>query len=204
MKLQIRKSDLLAALICAANKDIRHYLNGVNVRYVPGGKDGGTLVLSGTDGHMLFCGTAPADWDGPVGEPFDIMIPGDIVKTACKGKNPDTVALERAADGHYVLGNMVFSPIDGRYPDVERIIPDKVSGALAQFNPELLERGQRALRAYFRSDKVWPVLHHNGESAAVMATDSQDAVVVVMPFRGAHEFKPFVMPRAEDKLAQAA
>lgn len=42
MKIQI--SDLKAALICAATKDVRHYLNGIYVK-----PEGGKLTTVSTD-----------------------------------------------------------------------------------------------------------------------------------------------------------
>jgi DNA polymerase-3 subunit beta len=180
MELSLRKSDLKAALICAATKDVRNYLVGVYLEFIPNA-DGGTLTFAGTDGHILFAGTAPAVFEADEQTaPFWMTIPADAVKAAIKGKMP-CVSLRSLPDGRYSLGDTIFAPIDGTFPDFRRVIPSKVSGEMAQFNPELLERAQSALRAYFQSDRQVYKLHHGGNSSSVMCGNSRDAVVVVMP-----------------------
>lgn len=193
MKLNLDKSALLAALTCSAKDDIRYYLNGVHVRCVPG-KENDTLVYSGTDGHILFAGTLPAVWlEDREAEGFDMIIPVDTVKAACKGKGA-TVMLERMAGGLFCLASQLFVPIEGKFPDYARVIPETVSGELAQFDADLLARSLKALRAYFGLDKFVPTLHHNGNGAAVMCGESRDALVVVMPWQAKGTYNGFAMP----------
>jgi DNA polymerase-3 subunit beta len=195
MKLNLEKSALLAAVICASKDDIRYYLNGVHVRCVPG-KETDTLVYTGTDGHMLFAGTLPAVWlEDREAEGFDMIIPFDAVKAACKGKGA-TVTLERMAGGMYSIGTQIFTPIDGKFPDYSRVIPATVSGELAQFDADLLARGLKALRAYFGLEKLVPTLHHNGTGGAVLSGESRDALVVVMPWQAKGTYNGFAMPEA--------
>ena len=130
MKLSIRKSDLQAALTCAASKDTRYYLIGVNLEFIPN-DDGGILTFVGTDGHMMFAGTAPAVFDdGEQTAPFNIIIPSDAIKSACKNSGSlPCVTLAAMDDGRYILGDTVFTAIDGKYPDYRRIIPSACDGA---------------------------------------------------------------------------
>jgi len=205
MQLQLRKSDLKAALICSAVKDIRYYLNGVLVEYTPR-ESGGILTFCGTDGHILFAGTAPAEFmDGEHAQAFSLIIPSDTVKAACKGKMP-IVTLSSLPDGRYSLGDALFTAIDGRFPDFRRVIPAKVSGEFAHFDFDLLARGNDALCEYFNMPKKTFSLHPSGNGAGVMCGNSRDAVVVVMPMRepngGTGEYTGTDIPPAQDNVTQ--
>jgi DNA polymerase-3 subunit beta len=186
MQLSLRKSDLKAAFICSAVKDVRYYLQGVYLEFSPspnGAATDGILTFGATDGHILFAGTAPAVFeDDPQSAPFSMIIPNDAIKTAIKTKN-DIVILMSMPDGRYTLGDTVFAPVDAKFPDFRRVIPEKVSGELGYFNPELLVRGNDALREYFNSKRCVYRLNHNGTSPGVICGDSRDALVVVMPIR---------------------
>jgi DNA polymerase-3 subunit beta len=186
MELSLRKSDLKAAFICSAVKDIRYYLQGVYLEFSPspnGAATDGVLTFAATDGHILFAGTAPAVFnEDPQSAHFWMIIPNDAVKTAIKTKN-DAVILRSLPDGRYSLGDTIFSPVDAKFPDFRRVIPEKVSGEIGYYDPELLVRGNDALREYFNSKKRVYRLNNNGTSAGVICGDSRDALVVVMPIR---------------------
>lgn len=184
MELSLRKSDLKAAFICSAVKDIRYYLQGVYLEFAPsasGAATDGILTFAATDGHILFAGTAPAVFEAdPQVAPFWMIIPNDAVKAAIKTKN-DVVILRSLPDGRYSLGDTIFAPIDAKFPDFRRVIPASVSGETGHYDPELLVRGNDALREYFGSKKRVYRLNNNGKDAGVICGDSRDAVVVVMP-----------------------
>ena len=186
MELSLRKSDLKAAFICSAVKDIRYYLQGIYLEFSPspnGAATDGILTFAATDGHILFAGTAPAVFnEDPQSAPFFMIIPNDAVKTATKTKN-DVVILRSLPDGRYSLGDTIFAPVDAKFPDFRRVIPEKVSGETGNYDPELLVRGNDALREYFGSKKRVYRLNNNGTSAGVICGDSRDALVVVMPIR---------------------
>jgi hypothetical protein len=186
MELSLRKSDLKAAFICSAVKDIRYYLQGVYLEFSPspnGAATDGILTFAATDGHILFAGTAPAVFnEDPQSAPFWMIIPNDAVKTAIKTKN-DVVILRSLPDGRYSLGDTIFAPVDAKFPDFRRVIPASVSGEIGNYDPELLVRGNDALREYFNSKKRVYRLNHNGTNAGVICGDSRDALVVVMPIR---------------------
>ena len=55
MKITLKTSVLRAALICAAKKDLRYYLQGVCISI--NGPD--VAMVYGTDGHILFAGQCP-------------------------------------------------------------------------------------------------------------------------------------------------
>lgn len=184
MELSIRKSDLKAAFICSAAKDIRYYLQGVYMEFSPsanGASTDGILTFSSTDGHIMFAGTAPAVFEvDPQNAPFWMIIPNDAIKAAIKGKS-DFVALRSLPDGRYSLGDTIFAPINAKFPDLRRVIPTKVSGEKGSYNPNLLVRGNNALNEYFSTKGKTYRINHNGTDAGVMCGESRDALVVVMP-----------------------
>lgn len=186
MELSLRKSDLKAAFICSAVKDIRYYLQGVYLEFSPhvnGAATDGILTFAATDGHILFAGTAPAVFEAdPQAAPFWMIIPSDAVKAAIKTK-ADVVILRSLPDGRYTLGDTIFAPIDAKFPDFRRVIPASVSGETGHYDPALLVRGNDALREYFCSKKRVYRLNNNGTGTGVICGDSRDAVVVVMPIR---------------------
>jgi len=182
MKLTINAFTIRAAAIAAATKDLRYYLVGVHISIAH--QDYATVY--GTDGHILFAGRASYSVDGAeLLEPLAITIPLDIVKKC--DKRADLFTLESLPDGSYMLDGMRFSPIDGRYPDVQRVITrrDQVQPMAPAFvNPDLQVRAQAALALHFGDKKgtLYPMLQQ-GTSAALIHNGTNDAVCVVMPMR---------------------
>jgi len=181
MKIDIKASTLKAALICAAKKDVRYYLVGVYLEFVRVG-DAAMLHVVGTDGHMMFaCTDTPIFEEGEVKpESFTMIIPAETVKLATKGKR-DWITLSQVSETEYRLGDNLFTPIDGRFPDFRRAMPRSVSGEKARYDGALLTRADDALREYTGSKRGVFYLHQNGESAGAMMADG--AIVVIMPMR---------------------
>jgi hypothetical protein len=76
-----------------------------------------------------------------------------------------------------------FSAIDGKFPDIQRVIPHRVSGEVAQFRPALLERFAKAAKLLGSKNQLIHVAH-NGDSASLVHLDvNANFVGVVMPFR---------------------
>lgn len=173
MKITFRTATLLAALECSAKKDIRYYLVGVSVQITK--PDVG--MVYGTDGHVLFAGQL--FYSGEC-EPFKISIPS----TAIKGLKGELVDLEFDGE-HYLLGGARFVPVDATFPDVDRVIPDidaSVPQTPGYYNPDLLVRAQSALARYTGGKGISPLIQR-GEDSAVMHSDTNHCLVVVMPTR---------------------
>jgi hypothetical protein len=78
-------------------------------------------------------------------------------------------------------------PIDGRFPDVQRVITriDQVQPVEPSFvDPELQVRGQAAMALHYGDKKgtTYPMLQQ-GTNAALIHNGQNDAVCVVMPMR---------------------
>jgi hypothetical protein len=179
MKITFNTSALLAALTCSAKKDLRTYLQGVNIQI----KRPDVGMIYGTDGHILFAGQLPYETETPI-EALNIIIPLDVIKKI--NKRAHTVALE-CNDGHYLLEGMRFLPLDGMFPDVGRVIPNIEQNAeqiAGDFNPDLLVRARDALALYtgFKPKGGFALLQR-GNDSAVMHAGRSDCLVVVMPIR---------------------
>jgi hypothetical protein len=185
MKITLKTSVLRAALICAAKKDIRYYLQGVCVSI----NNPDVAMVYGTDGHVLFagqsvivCHVAPENYG------FQIIIPSDTIKAIDKrAEFIDLETIEGGAKDYYLLGNARFQAIDARYPDISRVVParDAFSEIKASyFDPELLVKGNEALAMYYgaKKGKVFP-LSQRGDYSGAIHNNKNDAVVVVMPMR---------------------
>ena len=175
--ISIKKTALKAAMICTAIKDLRYYLNCVLFRVT----ESGGIYLSATDGHRLFLGKVEPLWtDTPQQGPFDILIPSDAVKTALQGcgKYPH-IKLASSPDGRYILGDTLFTPVDGKFPDISRVIPTETSGVAGEFNWEYVSDAQKCLRLWDDHKNNLYSLKLSGESSAYMATEG--AFVVIMP-----------------------
>ena len=156
------------------------------------------MHLVSTDGHIAFAGLVPAPYvhwtSTPQAGPFSIIIPLDVLKRESKGKT-STVHLVPLDDGKYLLGETVFTPIDGRFPDWRRVCrsPD-VSIEAAQYNPDLLARCSAALKAWFGvGAKFAPYLRQHGNHVGIMTANNMTGFCVVMPLKANDpDIKPFV------------
>jgi DNA polymerase III sliding clamp (beta) subunit (PCNA family) len=190
--LTLKVNQLKAALCHSAVKDVRYYLKSVMLKVV--GNDPVVCYLSATDGFTMFLGHANVTWDGePQKGDWEMLIPVDAIKTALKGiGKAKVITLSALPDGRYKLGDILFTPIDGKFPDVERVIPTSFSGETGQFNLELLVRCQDSLRFWCNHKTGGYKLLHNGESAASYRVPG--AVCVVMGVRVDYEAELLPMP----------
>lgn len=182
MKITFKTSALFAALECSAKKDLRYYLQGINIQITKPF----TGMVYGTDGHMLFAGQLP--YEGDYVAELNIIIPTDAVKRL--DKKAEFTELE--FDGqNYILGGARFVPVDGRYPDIGRVIPDITSSteqSPGTYNPDLLVRGRAALSLYLGvKPKDTFNFIQRGNDSAVMHAGVNTCLVVIMPMRAGHE-----------------
>jgi hypothetical protein len=185
MKITLKTSVLRAALICAAKKDLRYYLQGICISI--NGPD--IAMVYGTDGHVLFAGQCPIEvHQAPEAYGFQIIIPSDTIKAIDKkAEFIDLETIEGGAKDYYLLGNARFQAIDARYPDISRVVPARDAFSeqtISYFDPELIVKGNEALAMYYgtKKGKVFP-LSQRGDYSGAIHNNQNDAVVVVMPMR---------------------
>ena len=177
MKLKISKLLLESALIFQARNDVRYYLNGIC--FMPDGR------IASTDGHRAFIG----------GSHDNKLAKNVIIKI---GKSPtkryeyaiiDTKA--KIATYHDEAGAMVGSgiceEIDGRFPDIDRVIPKETKAAeQIGFNAGYLvdvEKVAKMFNPKFCGVKFELNGNTNAAVCCLSAPSGETAKVVVMPMR---------------------
>jgi len=180
-------TDLLkAALYCASNEESRYYLRGVHL------STSGHMVT--TDGHRIFCAKLAE------AVPADVIIPLDTVKAALKlaGKRAETIEL----NGN-TLGGVVFTPVDGTFPDWRRVIPaidgfQSGDGKPGHFNPDYVYDLGQMSRALGSKTGVTFQIHSWGveNPHGVTFAERTDCFAVIMPMRTVKEATPWHVARS--------
>lgn len=173
MNFEIPKLAWLKAVMLAAKKDARNYLNGVMVR---------NGELAATNGHMaLIIKSDSIKSDG------EYIIGNDTIKLIInvhkfiKGDNPVKVA-----HGMTTRNMISIIPIDGKFPDVNRVIIQDPSGEIGHFNYEYLLNCRKANNVFLGHNHPWIKLQHNGQAGAKFESEDEDGnklIGVVMPVR---------------------
>lgn len=181
MKITIDYAIIKALLTAAPKKDIRYYLNGI---CVDASKD--TVVLVSTDGHMMLSFPVSDDAiENRINGQFIIdRVDLDAIKPAKAGKYTLPLVIEVDDKGYTISGatKAVNRLVDGKFPDWRRVVPQTLSGELAQFNLELLSR-INDIRKVFGRGACDATIHHNGNSCAQVTGLHPDALLMLMPCR---------------------
>ena len=173
--------DLLkAAVLFTSKEETRYYLKGVAIQ-----ANLATVKVASTDGHRLFV----ARGDQPENtETFLIIIPSDTIASATKGaKHP--LDLSKLSETQWRLGDTIFTPIDGTFPEYSSIVPTGVSGETAQFNPEYVAALGKANKLLGGSAEN-VTIGFNGDKPALVTGSgykAHNALAVLMPLRSAVE-----------------
>ena len=177
MKLKISKLLLESALIFQARNDVRYYLNGIC--FLPDGR------VASTDGHRAFIG---GSHDNKLAENVIIKI----------GKSPtkryDYAIIDtksKIATYHDEAGAMVGAgiceEIDGRFPDIDRVIPKETKAAdCIGFNAGYLVDIDKVTKLFNPKSSCVKFELNGNTNAAVCCLSSptgETAKIVVMPMR---------------------
>lgn len=177
MKLKISKLLLESALIFQARNDVRYYLNGIC--FMSDGR------IASTDGHRAFIG---GNHDNKLTENVIIKI----------GKSPtkryEHVIIDtksKIATYHDEAGVMVGAgiceEIDGRFPDIDRVIPKETKSAYCiGFNAGYLVDIEKVAKLFNPKFCCVKFELNGNTNAAVCCLKSpmgETAKIVVMPMR---------------------
>ena len=190
MNITIRTELFVAASLFRCIDDIRYYLNGLLLET---GANGARLV--GCDGHQL----AVARIDGWYPE-SSIILPVNLVSLVKhKTREPQSIVLEfkeghqtykkkGAFDGEFIPRDITLTygettttakELDGKFPDYRRVVPGEVDGTAAQFDPDLVNRIDKACSIL--GYKHFAGIAQNGKSSGLSVID-EGFLVVTMPF----------------------
>ena len=162
-------------MLAAAKKDVRYYINGVMVR---------NGELAATNGHMLLLIKSES-----IKSDGEYIIDNDTLKMiVASHKRIKGDSRIEVVDSTTITGTAEISitPIDGKFPDVNRVIPQETSGEIAHFNYEYLLACQKANEEFLDRKSVYIKLQHNGQSGAKFESDDENdnkLIGVVMPIR---------------------
>ena len=182
MEFYIEVPVLKALLLTAGKEDDRIALNGIHVEYSKAG-----VLLVSTDGHRM--SVARCDYDG---EPFDPFIIKRLQVESLKGKFYKPVKVTHE-NGVITIGDITLSPIDAAYPYWRRVIPSKLSGEPAYYNPAYYADLGKVRRLLGLRNYHFTGLEMNGESGALDQI-TPDFFVVIMPIRRGEDFAKSRVP----------
>jgi DNA polymerase III sliding clamp (beta) subunit (PCNA family) len=177
---------LRALLPLSGDQDIRRALNAVYVEF----RDNCTIYVA-TNGHMLGIYT---DKSRPNANTHNIIIPSETVKAlkVAKANKPSaylgTLRVDPEANTARIINpasgqDFGFTPVEGPFPDYQRIAPKEPSGEAAQYNVEYLYAFAQVNKALGSRYPGHIILRHNGNSGALIELIDANFTGVIMPFR---------------------
>ncbi len=192
MYITLNKNHLSAAVICATKKDIRDYLNGVYIEFHLDNK----ATICGANGSILF--VAKSEFvrnDDDTTYINSLIIPSDIINIALKQspKTIDNIDLEliNAERKEYKLGVVNFIAINGKFPDIEKIIPEAFDNDKGvTLNPKFLLMGQKSIKIV-TGKETFTLVQNGTNNACVMVCEDANILVVVMPIRAEIDYSGF-------------
>lgn len=181
-------APLRAALLFAAEQDIRYYLNGVRVERTHSGE----VYIVSTDGSALFAHREEKAEIAKV-DTWAVTIPSASLAALAKTK-PQKAQLFETTDGYAVgdgLGAVfAFKPVEGVYPDWRRVLPRKtsVSGEAALYSTDYLTRAGKALALVdglpVSAGSYHGELHQNGDGGpGVVVGKTPNTAIAISPRR---------------------
>lgn len=173
--IQLNTNILRAALICTSDEETRYYLQGVSIE--PNPID---LRVVSTDGHRLFCARIDV-----VVDVDKFLIPKDALARALKGYKHSVLYISREGN-LWRAGDVIFTPIDGVFPDSwPRIIPQDPPANLTavHFNPAYLVDMKKIAETLNGKGSVASVYADGENPALVTFGEREDCLAVVMPMR---------------------
>lgn len=174
MKLKIKRESLEAMLLCQAKNDIRYYLNGIFF-----GADG---TLAATNGHVALI----SEHENKIKHDAIIEI-GKIPTKKYDYAIIDTVTdiAHLHDDCGLVMGVTMCKLIDGKFPDIKRVIPKKQEGC----NEIGFNAGYLAM-----AEKIAKIITPKWSTIKFELQGATDSAMAKFTLYDGTEFKYIVMP----------
>ena len=183
MKTTLIINHLRAVFNAVSTEESRYYLCGVQVEITARGT---TLVA--TNGHMLL---AAHDETNTLDEPVSLIIPADIVKGFKPARGQTMVELSTEDGKTWRLGNTLFAPIDGTYPNWKRVVPEKTPDALSVTDAWFEPKYQLAMYKAAKELGTLCDIHPDGLNPALVSFRDEktdySVIGVIMPYRKKRE-----------------
>jgi hypothetical protein len=186
MQFSVQRKQLKAMSRFMAVKDIRYYLKGLHIVQ----NNRGTYIES-TNGHML--GRLLID-ETPCAAPASVIVPLDAVKTLAATGKKGNETLHFTVDGVKITvitpdgSSMTVQAIEGRYPDVDRVIPsdgNSTTTAPSSYNPEyVLAFHECAKDLGSKSEGSGAFIKQRGTDSGIVSINVEPLFVgIIMPMR---------------------
>lgn len=179
MKTMLNCDMLRAVSLAVSTEAARYYLTGV---FVEISTEHATMVA--TNGHILL--GARHEIANPDMLAAAIIIPFDVIKSFKPLKNQVEVGLEKMAGTRWMLGNTMFEPIDGTFPNWRRVVPadcSELSVEKCWFASKYLAVMAKAAATLGKTSGDGFAIYPAGQKPALVLFDSPDVFGVVMPVR---------------------
>ena len=183
MKFSIQRKSIRAMLHLAAKKDLRYYLQGINVV-----RDNRGTYLEATDGHLM----GRLLIDGIRSDTKqNVILPTEALSKLKGTKKQSDEWLHFEVNGLSVecidsQSTTRFSACDARFPDTDRVLPlvfKSEDNAPGHYNIDLLSRFVDVSEELYGKRQAPFILQRGNNSAIVSFHLSDDFVGVVMPMR---------------------
>lgn len=184
MKFSLKRKDIRGMLHLAAKKDIRYYLQGINVV-----RDNRGTYIEATDGHVLgrlFINGERSDTKQ------NVVLPTEALSKLKGTKKQGEEWLSFSVEGLAVecidsQSTTRFSACDARFPDADRVIPTDIKPediSPFTFNPDLVSRFVDVSEEIYGKRQIPQILQRGDKSALVGFPQMDDHFVgVLMPCR---------------------
>lgn len=177
MKLKVSKLLLEGALMFQAKQDVRYYLNGIC--FMPDGR------IAATDGHRAMIASKH---ENKLKDNVIVSVSKSPTKRYAYALLDTKTGIVTYHDEHEIMvGAGICEQIDGKFPDIDRVIPKEKSPAEEiGFNAKYLADVEKAAKLF---NPKWEGVRFelNGSTSAAVANLSSPegltAKVIVMPMR---------------------
>lgn len=177
MKLKISKLLLEGALMFQAKQDVRYYLNGIC--FMPDGR------VAATDGHRAMIASKH---ENKLKDNVIVSVSKSPTKRYAYALLDTKTGIVTYYDEHEIMvGAGICSEINGRFPDIDRVIPKQTAPAeQIGFNAKYLADVEKLAKLF--NPKFESVLFElngniNAAVANISAPTGETAKVIVMPMR---------------------
>jgi hypothetical protein len=186
MQFSVQRKQLKAMSRFMAVKDLRYCLKGLHIV-----QDNRGTYIESTNGHML--GRLLID-DTPCASPASVIVPLDAVKTLAATGKKGNETLHFTVDGVKITvispdgSSMTVQAVEGRYPDVDRVIPsdgNSTTTAPSTYNPEyVLAFHECAKDLGAKSYETGAFIKQRGTDSGIVSISVEPLFVgIIMPMR---------------------